>query len=160
MVRMVDGHTLTPATTARAVLNVLNLTTVFGLLIAVIGRSRLRKGGSGLIIAEHYRLALPRRGAFTIGNVILVPRGTMTRLVQHHPDVLAHEAAHAWQYAACLGLPFLPLYAVASAWSWLRTGDPASANFFERSAGLARGGYIERPTTNAGLRRLLGRPGS
>ena len=46
----------------------------------------------------------------------------------------------------------LVLYALASAWSWLRTGDPASRNVFERHAGLKEGGYIEKP-----LRPVFGR---
>lgn len=137
----------------RAVLNAINLSTALGLLLAAAGRSRLRGGGSGLVLAEHYRLPLPQRGAFTVGNVVLFPRGTLDELRQHYPEVLTHEAAHAWQYAACLGLPFLPLYTLASGWSWLRTGDAASANFFERAAGLGRGGYVERPRNNAGLTR-------
>jgi hypothetical protein len=37
------------------------------------------------------------------------------------------------------------LYVLASAWSLLRTGDPASRNIFERLAGLADGGYTEHP---------------
>ena len=44
----------------------------------------------------------------------------------------------------CLGLPFLPLYGLAAAWSTWRTGDPASRNPFERGAGLVRGGYVQR----------------
>ncbi|MCC6497839.1 MAG: hypothetical protein IT193_16425, partial [Propionibacteriaceae bacterium] len=75
-------------------------------------------------------------------------------LESRHPGTLAHEAAHTWQYFGFIGLPFLPLYALASGWSWLRTGDPASANWFERRAGLARGGYVERPADNAGFRKL------
>lgn len=147
----------------RATLNAANLTTVVGLALAVAGRSRLRRGGNGLLLAEQYRLGIPRRGAFTIGNVVLLPGGSLDDLQQHYPDVLEHEAAHAWQYAACLGLPFFPLYAIASGWSWLRTGDAASANFFERAAGLTRGGYVEQPRNNAGLLRAaaalgLGRP--
>ena len=61
------------------------------------------------------------------------------------PELLAHEERHAWQYVACLGLPFLPLYAAAMAWSQLRTGDRASRNVFERHAGLDAGGYLPRP---------------
>ena len=68
-----------------------------------------------------------------------------------------HENTHAWQYLWCGGLPFLPLYVVAAGWSWLRTGDPASANPFERNAGLLHGGYQEAPVTNAGFRRLARR---
>jgi hypothetical protein len=143
----------------RAALNAANLTTVVGLLIAVAGRSQLRGGGRGLVLAEHYRLGIPRRGAFTIGNVVLFPNGSLNDLAQRYPDILDHEGAHAWQYAACIGLPFFPLYAIASGWSWLRTGDAASANFFERTAGLIRGGYVEQPRSNAGWKRLIGMPG-
>jgi hypothetical protein len=144
---------------ARVVLNAANLSTVLGLLLALAGRSTLRGGGNGLVLAEHYRLGIPRRGAFTVGNVVLFPGGTLDELQQHYPEVLTHEAAHAWQYAACVGLPFFPLYAIASGWSWLRTGDAASANFFERAANLARGGYVEHPRTNAGFARVAGAMG-
>ncbi len=37
------------------------------------------------------------------------------------------------------------VYGVAAGWSWLRTGDVASGNVFEQRAGLAEGGYRERP---------------
>jgi hypothetical protein len=40
----------------------------------------------------------------------------------------------------------LPLYGIASAWSWLRTRDYFSRNVFERLAGLDDGGYPP-PTT-------------
>lgn len=139
---------------ARAVLNAVNLSTPVGLLVGAAGRSQFRGGGQGLVLAENGRLGPRRAGGFTIGNVVVVPRKTLADLEQHTPDVLAHEAAHAWQYAACLGLPFLPLYALASGWSWLRTGDVAAANVFETTAGLARGGYLPRPKDNAGLARI------
>lgn len=138
----------------RAVGNAVNLTTPLGLLVALAGRSRLRAGPEGLLIAEGYRLPLPRAGAFTVGNVVLVPRGRLATVEANQPGTLAHESRHAWQYLWCLGLPFLPLYALASGWSWLRRGDPASGNVFERDAGLVSGGYPERPVSNAGFRRL------
>jgi len=70
---------------------------------------------------------------------------------------MEHEDAHAWQYAYCLGLPFIPLYFMALAWSVLRTGDRASANHFERQADLAKGGYPTHPMlpVREGIRRLL-----
>jgi len=52
-----------------------------------------------------------------------------------------HEERHSWQYALTLGLPMLPLYAVAAAWSYLLGGDYATHNVFEVRAGLADGGY-------------------
>jgi hypothetical protein len=144
---------------ARAALNVVNLSTPLGLLLAAAARAELRDGGDGLILAERYRFRFPQAGAFTVGNVVLIPQGSLADLCQRHPEVLAHEAAHSWQYAACLGLPFIPLYLIASGWSWLRTGDVAAANFFEQRADLERGGYRELPHNNAGLRRIFaGRP--
>lgn len=141
----------------RAIGNALNLSTPLGLIVATAGRAHLRRGPEALLIAEDYRLPLPVAGAFTVGNVVIIPKGRLADLERRNPTVLAHEAEHAWQYAACLGLPFLPLYALASGWSWLRAGDPWSRNVFERDAGLEVGGYVEHPATNAGLRKLLGR---
>jgi hypothetical protein len=68
-------------------------------------------------------------------------RGVLTA----RPRLLEHERRHAEQYARLAGLPFLPLYALAALGSWLLTGDRASANPFERAAGLHEGGYAVRP---------------
>jgi len=145
--------TLSPAHGLRAVANTLNLSSVLGLVAAGLGRARLRPGPKGLLLAEGYALRFPRAGAFTLGNVVLTS-GDFDALTAQQPEVMDHENAHAWQYVWCAGLPFLPLYALAAGWSWLRTGDVASANLFERAAGLSRGGYREAPVTNVGLRRL------
>jgi hypothetical protein len=146
--------TVSTAHRVRAVGNALNLSTVLGLGLGWAGRARLRCGPDALVFAEGYRLPLPKASAFTVGNVVLVPGGTAAAVEARQPGTLAHEAAHSWQYFGFLGLPFLPLYALAAGWSWLRTGDPASANWFERSAGLVRGGYVEHPIDNAGFRRI------
>ena len=140
----------------RAIGNALNLSTPLGLVVAAAGRARVRVGPDALIIAEGYRLPLPKAGAFTIGGVVVVPGVALTTAETRCPGTLAHEARHSWQYFWALGLPFLPLYAVASGWSWLRTGDPWSRNWFERDAGLGLGGYVEHPADNTGL-RLIGR---
>lgn len=141
--RMTTRHLL------RWVGNVCNLSTPLGVIIARVGGTRLRLGPRGLILAEGYRPRFPHAGAFTVGNVILV-RG---RLGECSRDLLDHEEAHTWQYLLT-GPLFLPLYAVATAWSWLRSGDRAAYNIFERHAGLARGGYrTDRP-----LRPLWTRP--
>lgn len=123
-------------------LNTLNLSTPLGLALAAAVRTPLRRGPDGLIIAEHYRPLLPVAGAFTVGNVVFT-RWTARELVSR-PGLLAHEARHSTQYAACLGLPFLPLYFGAALLSFARTGDPASLNPFERLAGLEDGGYAPR----------------
>jgi hypothetical protein len=144
---------VTPAQRLRQVVNVINLSTPLGLAIAQASRARLVKGPNGLLIAFGYRLALPKNQAFTVGNVILL-RGDES-VLRRRPTLLAHEARHASQYAVCIGPVMWPLYGLAAGWSWMCTGDWASRNVFERRAGLADGGYQERP-----LRRVFRRGGS
>lgn len=126
--------------TVRAVINWANLSTLLGLAIAVGGRAGISRAPGGLFIAEHSRWMLPTAGAFTVGNVIITG-GAWADLTDRLPDALDHESRHASQYAYCLGLGFLPLYAVAAAWSIVRTGKYGVGNFFEREAGLVSGGY-------------------
>jgi len=125
----------------RAAVNVANLSTPLGLLIAALGGARVRRGPDGLVLAHGYRLRVPPAAAFTVGNVVLLRRGA---LPAGGPALLGHESRHATQYAWCAGPLLWVAYGVASAWSWLRTGDPASRNVFERHAGLVQGGYRER----------------
>lgn len=120
----------------RATANVLNGSTIAGLAVARAGRADVSRGPRGLWYAEGYALAFPVASAFTIGNVILTA-GTIDEL---GPRVVAHEERHTWQYTVC-GTSFMPLYVVAMGWSWVRTGDRAARNVFERAAGLADGGY-------------------
>ena len=77
----------------------------------------------------------------TIGSVVLVPDKTLEEASKRIPLLVEHEDAHAWQYAYCMGLPFLPCYLIATLWSLRRTGNRAQANFFEVQAGLEAGGY-------------------
>lgn len=132
----------TGAERLRRAANVLNLSTPCGLLVACVAGAELRPGPRGTVLATGYAWPVPTANAFTLGDVV-VSRLPPDRLTGR-PQLLAHEARHASQYACCLGLPMLVLYALAAAWSWLRTGDPASRNVFERRAGLADGGYVER----------------
>lgn len=123
----------------KAVVNAVNGSTLLGLGIAAVGRARVGRGPRGLVLATGYRLGFPHASAFTVGNVVLTRHEvswweTRSRL-------LVHEERHSWQYVALLGLPMLPLYGAAAAWSWLRGGDPATYNAFETRAGLADGGY-------------------
>ena len=135
---------------ARAVVNLVNGSTVAGVLVAGAGRARVRTGPDGLLVAGGYRLPVPPAPAFCLGNV----------LVTRWPDeefrgngrLFAHEARHASQYAWCGGLAMLPLYGVAALVSWGLTGDFGSRNVFERQAGLADGGYSAKPLRPA-LRR-------
>lgn len=126
-------------------LNWINLSTPCGLAVAALSGCRVTTGPHGIIVAEGYRHRLPRAHAFTVGSVVLL-RGTVPREASAaFSRLLEHEARHTRQYAAFLGMPFLPAYLVAAAYSLLRTGDPASRNVFERRAGLSDGGYREAP---------------
>ena len=142
----------------RAVANAVNLSTGAGLLLAALTRTPVQRGPEGLLLGTHYKARLPLAGAFTVGNVVFYRADR--NFIDSRPQLLRHEAAHATQYAWCLGLPFLPLYAACAAYSWWRTGNPGSRNFFERSAGLERGGYRELPTIGRGraLAHLAARP--
>jgi hypothetical protein len=132
-----------PAYRTRQVANALNTSTLLGLLTAKLGRARLTRGPGGLVLAYGYRLRVPPAPAFTIGNVVVL-RGD-PEVLERRPTLLVHEARHASQYALLLGPLMLLPYLLAAAWSWVRTGDPASRNVFERAAGLSDGGYRERP---------------
>lgn len=150
------GNVLTRGERLRRAANWVNLSTALGLGIAAVTRTPVRRGPHGLYVGTGYRPPLPVAGAFTVGNVVLVRGGApggQPLAAALSPDLIRHEAAHATQYAALLGLPFLPAYALAAGWSLLRTGDPASRNVFERRAGLAIGGYRERPVRPLGARR-------
>ncbi|MET3721421.1 hypothetical protein ABIB27_003294 [Arthrobacter sp. UYEF21] len=132
---------LTTAQRVRKVANLANGTTLLGLLLAWMAGTAIRGGPRGLIIAGGYTWRLPAAGAFAVGNMVLCRIGAEALMA--NPALLGHEEKHCSHYAWCLGLPFLPLYFLAAGWSLLRTGNPASANFFERHAGLAAGGYVD-----------------
>ena|SRR5215472_1075728 len=136
----------------RLAANLLNGSTVAGVLVAAAGRARLARGGDGLLIGEGYRLPVPPAPAFCIGNVI-VSRLDRAALGSAR-SLLAHEARHATQYAWCAGLPMIPLYFLAAGLSWVLTGDFGSHNVFERLAGLADGGYTDRQLRPAFARLL------
>ena len=122
----------------RQAVNVVNLSTPLGLLVALVGGARFRRGPDGLVLATGFRVPV-RAPAFTLGNVVLL-RLDDTAL-SRRPTLLVHESRHATQYACCVGPIMLPLYLLASVWSLLRCGDPSSYNLFEVRAGLADGGY-------------------
>jgi hypothetical protein len=123
------------------VANLLNLSTPAGLALGLVAGCDFHRGPRGLVLATGYGLSTPDVPAFTIGNVVLSPHDLDH--LEERPSLLLHEVRHATQYAWCLGLPLLPLYAAASAWSYARGGDFAAHNVFERRAGLADGGYEE-----------------
>ena len=125
----------------RLAVNLLNGSTLAGLAVARLGSARLRRCPEGLLSGTGYRLAVPSAPAFTVGNVIITRR----EFLDVDSDLFRHEARHATQYAWCGGLAMLPLYFTAAGVSWLLSGDVGAWNAFERAAGLADGGYLDRP---------------
>lgn len=146
------------ARTLRNVANVVNLSTPLGLALGIAGRGQPRRVGH-LVAFENVSLPLINASAMTVGDVVLIPGRTVEEVEKRVPELMTHEEEHAWQYAYCLGLPFLPLYGLAAAWSMLRSGDRATANHFEVQAGLMEGGYRpggKRPVRE-GIKALLKR---
>lgn len=136
-----------------------NGSTALGFAVARLGRARMTNGPRGLYLASGYRIGFPVAGAFTVGNVIISKKDWHDLQLQR-PLLITHEEQHSWQYVICGGLPFLPLYVGALAWSWVRTGDFASRNAFERNAGLAMGGYHERSVRSLSAAFRSIRPGT
>ena len=151
---MRPGHRL------RMAVNVLNGSTLAGILVATAGGARLRPAGEGLLAGSGYRLPLPAASAFCLGNVLVTKLGQAE--FTGNARLFRHEARHATQYACCGGLAMLPLYGIAAAVSWVLTGDSGARNVFEQRAGLADGGYTEkdlRPFLRAHLTRGYWRAG-
>jgi len=128
--------------------NLLNLSTLAGIVVGLVGRAGFSRGPHGLIFATGYKLRFPMAGAFTVGNVVVSKYDRL--YLDERPVLVKHEERHSWQYFCLIGLPLLPLYLLAAAWSWLRTGCPASRNPFERLAGLVDGNYEEKPVRSLG----------
>ena len=126
----------------RRAANILNGSTLAGIVVASAGGARLRPASDGLLVGSGYRLPVPRATAFCLGNVLVtrLDHASFTGSAR----LFAHEARHATQYACCAGLVMLPLYGIAAAVSWALTGDFGSRNVFEQQAGLADGGYTEK----------------
>jgi hypothetical protein len=135
---------------AREAVNLVNGSTLAGLGVAVAGRARLARGPDRLFIGTGYRLPVPPAPAFCLGNVIL----TRGNGIDPGSPLFRHEARHATQFACCGGVAMVPMYLAAAGVSWVLTGDFGARNVFERRAGLADGGYTDRPLGPA-LRRLV-----
>jgi len=141
---------------ARQVANLVNGSTLAGLGVAALGGAAVTRTADGLLTGAGYRLPVPAAPAFCLGNVI-VTRGAG---IDPGSRLFRHEARHATQFAWCGGVVMIPLYLAAAGVSWVLTGDFGARNVFERRAGLADGGYTDKPLRPA-LRRVLsgsGRP--
>ncbi|HET6481218.1 MAG TPA: hypothetical protein VFG35_14435 [Actinoplanes sp.] len=140
---------------ARGALTAVNGTTGAGLLVALAGRARIRRGRHGVLIAEGYRLPVPPATCFTVGSVILTRRSAAWLLDDQRAELFAHEHRHAGQYAM-LGPLFWPAYWLACGYSYAATGSWGARNFFERHAGLKAGGYPTDLPLRAWTARLRG----
>jgi hypothetical protein len=125
----------------RLAVNLANGSTLAGLGVALAGRARVARVADGLLTGTSYRLPVPPVPAFTMGNVVITRRDELAA----DSSLFRHEAQHTTQYACCGGLLMLPLYFTAAGLSWLLCGDFGPWNVFERAAGLADGGYADRP---------------
>jgi hypothetical protein len=135
----------------RRVVNLANGSTLAGLGVAALGGAAVTRGPGGLYTGTGYRLPVPPAPAFCLGNVIV------TRAADIDPgsSLFRHEARHATQFACCGGVVMIPLYLAAAGLSWALTGDFGARNVFERRAGLADGGYTDKPLRPA-FRRFSG----
>lgn len=133
----------------RAAVNWINLSTPAGLLLArFAAEPQVHRGPRGLWVARGYRWSVPPAPAFTLGSVVLLrsaSRAGVDPVASIPAHLLDHEERHATQYAFCGGIVMPLAYLAGAGWSWLRTGDFASRNVFERRAGLVSGGYPENP---------------
>jgi len=139
----------------RQVVNLANGSTLTGLGVARLGGAAVARSADGLFLGTGYRLPVPPAPAFCVGNVIV----TRWDGIDPGSRLFGHEARHATQFAWCGGVVMIPLYLTAAGMSWVLTGDFGARNVFERRAGLADGGYTDKPLRPA-LRRVSGFTGS
>ena len=135
----------------RQAVNLVNGSTLTGLGVAAAGGATIARSADGLFLATGYRLPVPPAPAFCVGNVIVTRRDG----IDPGSPLFRHEARHATQFAWCGGVVMIPLYLAAAGVSWALTGDFGARNVFERRAGLADGGYSDKPL-RAALRRVSG----
>lgn len=125
----------------RQAVNLANGSTLAGLGVAALGCATVGRSADGLFTGTGYRLPVPPAPAFCLGNVIMT-RGAG---IEPGSPLFRHEARHATQFACCGGVVMIPLYLAAAGVSWALTGDFGARNVFERRAGLADGGYTDKP---------------
>jgi hypothetical protein len=139
----------------RFAVNLANGSTLVGLGVALAGRARLARAADGLLTGTGYRLPAPAVPAFTVGNMIITRRDSLSA----DTALFRHEARHTTQYAWSGGLLMLPLYLAAAGVSWLLCDDFGAWNMYERWAGLDDGGYADRSLRPIWTRRRAAVPG-
>jgi hypothetical protein len=126
----------------RHTLNTLTGINLFGLIVGVLSRGKPEWDAErGLLVFMSCQIRWPRAAAMTFGDIVVVRAGQWQRLADVPAPLMQHEAEHARQYLFTLGLPYFPLYWIACAYSYVRTGNYWSRNAFEVKAGLQNGGY-------------------
>jgi RHS repeat-associated protein len=120
--------------------NLHNGTTANGAYVAKSLKAHCRENRDSFWVCTHASRN-PAGGGTTFGSVYV----TADKAVSG--TLLGHEEKHAPQYAAT-GRAYFELYAIATAWSWLSTGNGACQNVFEESAGLTAGRYYECASIN------------
>ena len=148
---------MTPRRVLRHIINLCSGITLFGVLLGTLTRGRPHwNADHGLLIFHNCYLPWRWASAVTFGDVVLVlsPPIRWANPSDLPPQLLAHEARHACQYAWMLGFPYFPVYWVACAYSWVVTGDHWSRNVFEVRAGLADGGYVPKMSRRTQNRAL------
>jgi hypothetical protein len=141
-----------PRLRVRQAVNLANGSTLAGLGLAALGGAHIARSVDGLFTGTGYRLPVPPAPAFCLGNVIVTRADAMVP----GSRLFGHEARHATQFAWCGGVVMIPLYLAAAGTSWALAGDFGARNVFERLAGLADGGYADKPLRPA-IRRAAGR---
>ncbi len=144
-----------PRLRVRQAVNLANGSTLVGLGVAALGGAKIARSADGLFTGTGYRLPVPPAPAFCLGNVIV----TRMDVIVPGSRLFDHEARHATQFAWCGGVVMIPLYLAAAGVSWALTADFGARNAFERLAGLADGGYADKPLRPA-IRRAAGRLGA
>jgi len=138
-------------------INLASGVTIFGALVGILTRGRPHWNTEhGLLIFHNCHLPWRWASAVTFGDVVLVlsPPIRWASVTELPPQLLAHEARHAAQYALLLGLPYFPIYWLACGYSWVITGDHWSRNIFEVRAGLTAGGYVRKMSRRTQNRAL------
>jgi hypothetical protein len=146
------GAALRAGLRVRQAVNLANGSTLAGLGVAALGGAAIARSVDGLYTGTGYRLPVPPAPAFCMGNVIVTRAGEL----DPGSRLFRHEARHATQFAWCGGVVMVPLYLAAADVSWVLTGDVGARNVFERLAGLADGGYADKPLRPA-IRRAARR---
>jgi hypothetical protein len=133
----------------RHFINAVTGVTLFGIIVGFFSGGKPQWNSEyGLLVFFDCKIPWRAASAMTFGDVMvcLTPPRRWASFEDMPPGLLLHEMKHAQQYNYTLGFPYFPLYWLACAYSWLKSGDYWSYNVFESRAGHSDGGYQKRPS--------------